>query len=139
MLPKPFLFLYLLLFVICLSSCDYRKYNDGPYFSVYPTENRLANTWNWQLAILDDEPLTGQYSDSTITFVDDATVQICNMEGNCREGEWSLVSKRTRLQLIFGQETQLFDIQMLKRNEIWLRTAVGDSAIVEWELVPANE
>ncbi len=139
MLQRPFLIVILGLSSLSLLHCDYRKFEEGPFLSVFPSESRLVNTWHWQLAIQDDEPLTAQYADSTITFFEDASVQICNQENLCREGLWSFVSKRTRLQLIFGAETKLFDILMLKRDEIWLRTAVGDTAIVEWELVAEAE
>lgn len=139
MFRGPFLALTLCLLSTCLLHCDYRKFDEGPVFSIYPTEERLANTWKWQLAVRDGEPLTGQYADSTITFMSDASLQICDQEGQCRDGSWNLVSKRTRLQLIFGEETELFDIQMLKRDEIWLRTAFLDTGVVEWELITETE
>jgi len=129
------------IFALCLCSvlllrCDYRKYDEGPFFSVLPTEKRLAGTWEWQLALEDQQPLTGIYADSTITFSEAGSVSICDQENSCREGTWSLVSRRTRLQMIFGQNTTLFDIKMLKQKEVWLQQSVDGALNVEWELIP---
>lgn len=129
------------IFLLCLCStlllrCDYRKYDEGPFFSIYPTEGRLAGSWQWQLALTADQPLTGLYADSTITFSETGSVSVCDLENNCRDGSWSLVSRRTRLQMIFGAKTELFDIRMLTRKEIWLQQSVDGSLQLEWELIP---
>ncbi|MEL6650609.1 MAG: hypothetical protein AAFQ87_07400 [Bacteroidota bacterium] len=136
MLRNAFSAIALCLCALILMRCDYRKYDEGPFFSVFPTERRLSGTWEWQLAVEEQEALTGFYADSTITFAEDGVVRICNLENNCREGEWSLVSRRRRLQMIFGQQTELYDIQMLKREEVWLQQTEGGNLILEWELVP---
>ncbi len=121
---------------VLLLRCDYRKYDEGPFLSVFPTEDRLAGSWQWQLALEANVPLTGVYADSTITFSETGSVSICDQENNCREGQWSLVSRRSRLQMIFGTQTELYDIKMLKRKEVWLQQSLDGSLQVEWELIP---
>lgn len=126
----------LCLCVLGLGSCDFQKYPDGPFVSVQPTKDRVIDTWRWKVVIEDGVVNTGAYRDSTITFQSDQVVQIC-AGGNCREGLWDLVRKRTQFQLVFGEQTILFDITMLTQSEIWLRNAQrSDSASlsIEWDL-----
>ncbi|MEO0472111.1 MAG: hypothetical protein AAF206_20970 [Bacteroidota bacterium] len=130
----PFLPGCLLMLCLGLVSCsDDPKYPEGPDASIYTARQRVTNLWEWSLVLDDNTALTGIYADSTIEFTNDDVVRICDLEGNCREGEWSLVSKRTRLQMIFGRKTEVFDIRMLRKNEMWLRMGT-DSSTIDWEL-----
>ncbi len=131
------LLLSLLAFCVCgWSGCEFRKYDEGPITSIYPAKDRVVNTWRWKVVIENNVVNTGAYRDSTIQFQSDQVVKIC-ADDNCREGQWDLVRKNTQFQLVFGNSTILFDISMLKRNEIWLRnarTSDDKDLNIEWDL-----
>jgi hypothetical protein len=119
------------------SGCEYRKYPEGPVTSVIPAKDRLANTWRWALAVRDDENRTGILNDSTIEFRSGGEVLICPEGGfDCREGNWALVTRRSKLNLIFGDSAQTFDIERLTRDEVYLRSSEGEA--VYWELSPVE-
>lgn len=128
-----------LLLVACLGSGLFwsacKRYEEGPFLTVLSVEKRVTNTWKWSLAIEHDQNLTGVRADSTLTFEENGQVKVCG-EAACREGSWNLVTKKEKLQLIFGQQATAYDILLLKRNEMWLAfTDPASGAITRWELV----
>ena len=136
--PNRIIFSVLLLIIaLGLTHCDYanRRYEEGPVLSIYSAEDRVTNTWNWAYLLENDENISGVYQDSTITFEEGGEVKICGGE-NCRTGTWQLISKKNQLQIIFGQKAIAYEIQLLKKNEIWLsyEDTVADFS-TEWQLV----
>ncbi|MEL6694895.1 MAG: hypothetical protein AAFP89_01590 [Bacteroidota bacterium] len=125
--------LLLVIFTLLVSSCEWNKYDEGPLTSVIPAQDRVTNTWFWNLAIENGVNRSGELQDSTIQFTSDRIIKICHTDGGCREGKWGLVSKNTRLNLIFGQEAKAYDILMLKQNEMWLSFS-EDGQSTNWEL-----
>ncbi|MEZ4825312.1 MAG: hypothetical protein R3C61_03315 [Bacteroidia bacterium] len=135
---------YLLLATITLmiifSGCDVTTtFDEGPYVSLYTVEDRVTNTWEWAYALQDGYNRTGELADSTITFAQDGTLSICNSEGSCREGSWHLISKKTKINMIFGDQATAYDIIMLKKDEMWLRSEKDALVDISWELVPTIE
>lgn len=128
-----FLILLALTFGLLGTGCEYQKYPEGPFTSVFTAEDRLTNTWRWAIAVQAGENLTGVLNDSTIEFRSDLVVRICPQDGgDCREGNWAFVTRRSKLNLIFGQSAQAFDIERLTRGEVYLRSNEG--ADTYWEL-----
>ena len=111
------------------------KYEEGPFVSIFPARDRVVNEWEWAYALEYDVNRTGILADSTIEFLDDGVVKICRISGECREGTWNLITKRSKLQIVFGSKATAYDIFMLKENEMWVRLSENDTFVVEWELV----
>ena len=57
--------------------------------------------------------------------------------GNCIEGTWNLISKRSKLQLIYGDSAIAFDLKMLRNYELWMEFNDSTTSIT-WELVDAE-
>ena len=132
---KPSTFVLLFATMLGLMACT--TYEEGPDFSVLPVNYRVTNTWEWGYSLRNGLNLTGEYADSTIQFREDGVVRICDTMDNCREGSWNLVRKKTRLQMIFGEQAIAYEIRMLRRDELWLYYQdPEDTLTVEWELVP---
>ena len=140
-MKRKFFFLIFLSFVLLgFWGCDIQtKYSEGPFMSVFPAKDRVINTWEWAYALEDGVNRTGERADSTIEFLADGAVKICHLEGECREGSWNLITKKTKLQLVFGQEAVAYDIFMLKEKEMWLRYIQEEDTVREWELVDIGE
>jgi len=123
--------------MLLLSACEYNKYPEGPSISIYTAKDRITNDWLWKLAEENGDNRTGILRDSVLTFRDDQVATICPREGEgpCVEGEWALVTKRTKLNLIFGRQARAYEIVLLRRNEMWLRFEENGESI-RWELEP---
>ncbi len=135
-------FLILLSLAVLGSGCKNfeQKYVEGPIVSPYTAADRVTNTWLWSYHWVEGENLSGVYADSTLELSDDNIVKICGPEEGCREGSWRLISKKTRLQFIFGQEAVAYDIDMLRKDEMWLSVKNADSVnTVVWQLVSKGE
>ncbi len=131
-----------MLVLLSLSACQNwdRKYEEGPLVSPFPASHRAANTWKW--AYFDDngQNRSGEYADSTLVLGADNVAKICGPQDVCREGTWRLISKREQLQLIFGNDAVAYDIQMLRRKEMWLSFSSADSTYeLNWQLVAVGE
>lgn len=112
------------------------KYPEGPIVSLYPAADRVTNTWEWAYHFDQGLNRSGEYADSTLVISDNNIVQICGPGDACREGTWRLISKKTRLQFIFGQQATAYHIDMLKQDEMWLSVKDADSvSTVIWQLV----
>lgn len=124
-----------LLTMLLLSACEYNKYPEGPTISVHTAKDRITNDWLWKLAEENGDNRTGILRDSVLTFLDNQVATICPREGEgpCIEGEWALVTKRTKLNLIFGQQARAYEIVLLRKNEMWLRFEENGESI-RWEL-----
>ncbi|WNJ16503.1 hypothetical protein [Pontibacter sp. G13] len=126
-----------LLLVLTAVMIGCKGYEEGPDASIFTVKDRVTNTWRWQANILDGTYRTAQWADSTIQFSDEHVVSICDAAGEgCRTGAWDLVTKNSRLQLIFGATTEVYDIRYLSKTEMWLRSTNDTASVVEWELVP---
>lgn len=134
----PKYIIYCSIFIMIMGfSCQ--RYEEGPFISIWPAKDRIINTWKWSLAIENEENQTGARADSTIQFRDDEVVRICDLNENCREGTWNLVTNKKKLQLIFGRSARAYTILKLKKNEMWLYYANKDSTeTTEWELVSVD-
>lgn len=126
------LFISLLGLALLLNAC--KKYQDGPFVSFRTVENRVQNTWKWSLALENTVNRTGELADSTITFLENKTVKICGEGDTCKEGTWNLITKKSRLQLIFGTKATAYDLRFLSAKEMWLRLEDGTN-LIEWELI----
>lgn len=119
---------------LLLGGCEYQKYPEGPFTSFLTAERRLERTWRWAIALEEGDNVTGILADSTIEFFDDKTVQICPLEGDsCREGTWALVTRSSKLNLIFGEQAEAFDIQRLTQKEVYLQST-ETNVDTYWEL-----
>jgi hypothetical protein len=126
---------------ILFSSCEggLQRYDDGPAVSFYTAKNRITNTWSWSLAIENGLNRTGLRADSSLILTEEEIVRICPVDSSesCREGRWNFTTKKRKLQLIFGQQADAFDILRLTKNEMWL--SLNDSVNnrqIRWELKP---
>ena len=124
-----------LLLILTVTAC--KRFDEGPDFSIWSVKNRLVNTWEWSYALENGTNRTGELEGTTIEFTDNNVVKICTGDDPCQEGNWSLISKKQKLQLIFDQEAVAYDILMLRKNEIWL-VFTNDTQDIRWELVRAD-
>ena len=116
------------------------KYVEGPLVSPFPASDRVTNTWEWAYHWDSGVNLSGEYKDSTLQITADNVVKICGEGDACREGTWRLISKKKRLQFIFDEKATAYDIDMLKKNEMWLSFKNADSVnTVIWQLVSVEE
>jgi hypothetical protein len=117
------------------TACEYNKYPDGPQTTIFTANDRVTNEWRWKLALENGENRTGVLRDSILTFTSDQVLTICPRtgEGACTEGEWALVTKRSKLNLIFGNEARAYEILLLSKHEMWL-SYVEDGEDIRWEL-----
>ncbi len=133
---RPLLFMVVSLVVTLSCERIDPKYPEGPLISPFTSTNRVTNTWEWSYHWENGDNRSGEYADSTLILTEDNVVKICGEGDACREGAWQLISKRTRLQFIFGQEAKAYDIDMLRKNEMWLSYKNADSVNIEiWQLV----
>ncbi len=116
--------------VLLIGGC--RGFDEGPYVSIYTVEDRVKNTWKWASAREDGINRTGILADSTIEFADRDVLKICARGGGCREGIWTLISKNTEIQIIFGRQATAYEIERLTREELWLK--YQDTILIEWQL-----
>lgn len=124
---------------LLLLSAGCTTYPEGPEFSPFSARYRATNTWKWAYEEVGGANLTGERSGSTIQFADSGEVRICNAADSCAVGEWNLISKNTKLQMIFDGKAVAYEIELLSRVEMWLRYDDPDTGIqTRWELVPAN-
>lgn len=129
-----------LLGLVLGTACEFNKYESGPNISVLTPRERVTNTWRWKLAIENGENRTGLLKDSTIAFTKDQKINICGPDGGCREGTWDLVRKNTKVNIVFGDAAQAYDIELLRFNEMWLRSTDSiTGGAIEWDLVPFTE
>ncbi|TAE46911.1 MAG: hypothetical protein EAZ89_19100 [Bacteroidetes bacterium] len=119
-----------------LAACD--KYPEGPELSPWPPSFRVVNTWKWAYALENGKNITADLQTTTIEFTEDQICRICKGD-SCSEGTWNFVNKKEKLQLIFDNEARAYDIQMLRKVEIWLQYTDPDSSFsVQWELKPVE-
>ncbi|HET7817959.1 MAG TPA: DUF5004 domain-containing protein [Bacteroidia bacterium] len=124
---------------ICLSfySCK-KKYSDGPFFSFYSREARVANTWKMQLVTLNDVDITKNYTDInyTETYDKDASYSY-NSTTITGKGKWEFESDYTLIKrsAVSGQSTQDLIILRLKQKSFWYKYADGKNNY-EFHLIP---
>lgn len=121
--------LFALGILLLIAGC--RGYDEGPFASIYTVEDRVKNTWKWASAREDGINRTGILADSTIEFADRDVLKICARSGGCREGIWTLISKNTEIQIIFGKQATAYEIERLTRQEMWLK--YQDTLLIEWQ------
>ncbi|MEM8889713.1 MAG: hypothetical protein AAGD28_17190 [Bacteroidota bacterium] len=135
---KQLLFLLAVIPFVLLSfnSCNgIDKYEEGPFVSFIPAEDRAINDWRWSFYEENGINLSGIYEDSTLSIEENYTAKIVGADGGFREGSWEFISKKTKLQLIFDGIARAYTIEMLKNEEMWLSlndTVEGFSQ--EWQL-----
>ena len=113
------------------------RYEEGPDFSIWPVKDRVVNTWEWAYALENGQNMTGEREGSTIEFTKEEVVKICTAADVCQEGDWNLISKKKKLQMIFNGEAVAYDILLLKKNEMWLHFS-DTTGEIRWELVKAD-
>jgi hypothetical protein len=124
--------------ILLLPACIGR-YDDGPEVNVWPVRDKIINEWKWAYAVENGVNRTGELSGYTIEFTRDDSVKTCSPEGNCEVGYWNLISKKQKLQLIYGDSAIAFDITRIKMKELWLiRNDTIKNQKIRWELVDAD-
>jgi hypothetical protein len=122
-----------------LMSAGCTTYPEGPEFSPFSARYRATNIWKWAYEEVGGENLTGERSGSTIEFSESGEVRICPPSDSCTAGTWNLISKNTKLQMIFDGVAVAYTIDLLSRQEMWIRYEDPDSGVLtRWELVPAT-
>jgi hypothetical protein len=132
-------------FFICsfllLTACS-EKYEEGPDISFLRAKTRVEGEWKWAIARKVERGI--QTNQSLLVAEDTLHLRSDGVALDSRyglEGEWSLISKNTELNLIFGQEADslqippaiAFRIKRLLEREMWLEFA-DDSITIEWQL-----
>ena len=128
--------------LILLGACDDRKYEEGPFLSIWPAKDRIEGKWQWAIA---RETQSGEvvnwslrFEGDTLEFKADGTVTDSRYGV---EGSWTLISKKNEINILLGDKSDslrvapaiAFDIRLLKRNEMWLEF-LDDSTRIEWQL-----
>jgi hypothetical protein len=123
-LPKAVLLLSLL--ALSLGSCT--VYEDGPYVSLTPRKERIANDWVAERVVkADGTDITGDFDDWTWTFTSDGEAKITSPVLGVPVtfgGNWNLVDNDKIFQLIIvygiGNSINDYEILRLTSKEFWL-------------------
>jgi hypothetical protein len=115
-----------------LSSCTF--YEDGPYISLTPKKERIANVWTAEkVTRADGEDITDNYKNWTWTFTADGDAKVAYpVLGSTItfNGEWNLVESDKVFQLIvdfgIGNSIADYDILRLANKEFWLLAEDGN-------------
>jgi len=121
-----------------LTSC---KYEDGPLLSTQSRQERVANVWEVAYATDDEgDEATEQYESWEMTFEEDgqAFLSYQTSAGEVSfDGEWNLVDRDNRFQLLIDDPFGLFtadreyEIEKLTRDEFWLRDTEDEDRVIE--------
>lgn len=139
------------LLVIFLPGC--KKYDDGPYMSLYSKGMRVAGTWYYQSVRQNSVDSTEHYRYQRLEFI-----YIKKMDGGAftwnhnllatsadenplEGGSWRFFSDRDSLEMVV-YKNQLKDsliiqwkINRLAYTELWLERTVRDTMNLQWQLV----
>jgi len=140
-------FIYLMSIVLIFTFTNCSKYEDGPWISLRGKENRLTNSWAYQLVTHNGvnvmEGLVSgavNYKQSSIGFNDEGRfTEIFTIDevATQKDGDWSFDEKKQLIVLTFDDETdsRSLSILKLKKHELWLAEIFGDNTI-EYQLMP---
>lgn len=128
----------IILFIcLSLSSCK-KKYSDGPFFSFYSREARVANTWKMQLVTLNNEDITKNYTDINYTETYDKDGEYSyNSTTITGKGKWDFETDYTIIKrsAVSGQSAQDLIILRLKQKSFWYTYTDGKNNY-EFHLIP---
>ncbi len=136
-----------LLFMIVLltvpASC--KKYDDGPWFSIYSRKERATGNWYFELVREDGEDLTEEYADHNLNMRRNGFLYwIQGYRGNNPwdtygiQGEWKFINSDRQIEMFFNvgvreEFTLVWDITRLAYADMRLER-YEDGKKIEWRL-----
>jgi hypothetical protein len=117
-----------LITAITFASC--KKYEEGPVISLRSKKERVANTWQIEVAYNDGEDVTEEYDEYTVKFTKDGDAELAALyswggfsyeyETN---GTWSFMNNSEELEVDYEDDDadEVYQILKLEEDELWLR------------------
>lgn len=134
----------ILLLATTLGAC--KKYEEGPYVSFLPREERISNIWQIEKVSLNGEDITDDYKDNfpelVYEFNENGTARrsfkVLGVTIN-QTGEWRLQSDDEELNINLSdpiaEYNYIWIIKKLTQKELWVRYINGADSY-EFQLVP---
>lgn len=135
----------LAILALSLSSC---RYDEGPFISVKSAEKRVANSWNYDLALKNGLNITRgegsvgiKFHQSSVGFDESGRYSMIEVNDTAEieiDGAWSFADKKKQLVLTPFDETyseRTLNIIKLTSNEMWL-TEEFANIFFEYHLIP---
>ncbi len=127
--------------ILSVTSIGCQKYDDGPFFSILPKKDRLANEWKIEKVIWNGSDVTSSSTDNySIELKKDETYKVTYIflgQPLTDTGTWEFDSKKEYITTTpdgSGSETKS-KILKLMNKELWLEEEDG-SNVTETHYVP---
>ncbi len=132
----------LMLFLILSSSC--KKYEEGPWFSIYSKAERASGNWRFSLVRIDGIDVTEKYEGQTLNMVKNGGLYWAlgyyenSWETYGYRGEWKFVNNKNQIEMHFttGVEEEfilIWDIIRLAYGDLRLER-YEDGQKIEWRM-----
>jgi hypothetical protein len=134
--------LFLLIFIVPLSC---KKYDDGPWFSIYSKTERVTGNWRFELVREDGIDKTEEYANQSVNIRKNGDLYWIQgyYEDNPREnygegGKWSFVKDKEQIEMHFlygikDEYTLVWDIKRLAYGDLRLERH-EDGIKIEWKM-----
>lgn len=133
---KSILFTGLLSTLVVLPSCS--KYEEGPGVSLRTKKARVANTWEVEKAMRNNEEVTDDYDEYTLKTTKDGDAELAaNYSSGSfsfeyeTQGTWDFADDKETLMLDFENDAADVNYQILRlaEDEMWLREIGGEDEL----------
>ena len=122
--------------MFAFASCN--KYEDGPAISLRSKKERIANTWQIEVAYNNGEDVTDQYDEYTLKFTKGGDAELAALYSfgafsyeYDTDGTWSFGNNAEELDLDYEDDDAdaSFQILRLAEDELWLREKGGEDEL----------
>lgn len=133
---KSILFTGLLSTLVILPSCS--KYEEGPGVSLRTKKARVANTWEVEKAMRNNEDVTDDYDEYTLKTTKDGDAELAAIYSSGSfsfeyetQGTWDFADDKETLMLDFENDNADVNYQILRlaEDEMWLREIGGEDEL----------
>jgi hypothetical protein len=131
-----------LLFVLLLTSAACKKYEDGPWFSMYSKKERTAGNWQFALVRIDGVDKTEEYASQAINLTKGGSLfwrqGYSGWDTYGIGGTWKFVSNKDQIEMHFVEGvkeeiTLIWDITRMAYADLQL-ARYEDGKKIEWQL-----
>ncbi|GEM_PF-1083725 len=132
------------LFFLIPTGC--KKYEDGPWFSIYTRKERVTANWRFDLVKVDGVDKTEEYADQSIEIMGDGDLGWIQgyEDDNPRDwygigGTWEFAESDTKLKMHFTEHvdeefTWVWTIQRLAYGDLRMKRYDDENRKIEWRL-----
>lgn len=133
------------LIILLLAPVSCKKYEDGPWFSIYSKKERATGNWRFALVRVDGEDITEEYTNQTVNMLKNGDIfwtqgYYDNNPWNPYGpgGEWNFADDKMQIEMHFlygvsEEFTLVWDIIGLKYGDLRLER-YEDGVKVEWRM-----